>query len=245
VNVDRGVTMLEGPTADTVLDKPVACPGDVVTGRVRLQGCAKDVVVDRLVVGVSARGHYVNERKGRVLEYSLPVLPGADVRWTVPLDAGQRLEVPFALTLPLSTPITAVGNATLPVTVGVWTQVWVAKAWDPSDHDQLLIQPLPAQSHVLDAFGALGCVFVSADLYNGLPLLEFSPPWQHQAALVKMGLALDTDERKVTVHVTASRRRRVFRPRIDVATVVRVRHEDAAGIDWVSWLGGWVASVAR
>src|SRR5262245_45590017 len=175
--------MVDGPSADTVLDKAVACPGDVVTGRVRLTGYAKDVVIDRVVVGVSARGHYRNTRYDRVDEYAIEVLPGVDVREYLPLDAGQRLEVPFALTLPLSTPITAVGPAVLPVTVGVWTQVWAAKAWDPSDLDQLLIQPLPSQNPVLDAFGALGCVFVSADLYNGMPLLEFSPPWQHQVAL--------------------------------------------------------------
>lgn len=235
--------MFEGPAADTVLDKPLAYPGDVVTGRVRLAGRGRDVVIDRVVVGVSAHGHYLSERKGRWLEYTLSVLPGADLRWTVPLGAGERLEVPFALTLPLSTPITAVGDAVLPVSVGVWTQVWVGRAWDPSDLDPLVIQPLPAQHQVLDAFGSLGFVFVSADLHDGVPLLEFSPPWPHEVRLAKVGLSFVTDERQVSVCVTATRHRRVLRHRIDAVGRASAAHDTAT--DWVSWLGGWVANVAR
>src|SRR5262245_26020042 len=106
-----------GPSVDTVLESSAVRAGDVLKGRVSIQGGSADVVIDAVVLSLVTRVEVerAGGEAGGVGELHRIVL-NRDVK----VAAQQRLDLPFELSMPWETPVTAVGDVRLPgVTVGV------------------------------------------------------------------------------------------------------------------------------
>ena len=242
-----------GPTVDTVLDSPTAMPGQVVTGRVSIQGGSNDAAIDQIVLSLVTRAeleHGGGEAHG-VAEFHRVV-----VQQGVRVAANQRLDIPFQLPLPWETPITAVGNSPLPgMTVGVRTELVISGAPDKGDLDPLMVVPLPSQNSVLDAFGQLGFSFRSADVevgrIHGVPQqlgfyqeIEFFPPGQYSGRITQVELTFVTTPEDVWVVLEADRRRGFLQSCGDAFGRFHLAHVESERTDWAPLIDGWLAQVA-
>jgi sporulation-control protein len=242
-----------GPSVDTVLESSSACAGEVLRGRVSIQGGTSDVVIDQVVLSLVTRvevEHAGGEARG-VAEFHRVVV-GRDVRVT----ANQGLDIPFELALPWETPVTAVGDVALPgMTVGVRTELVIKGAPDKGDLDPVAVLPLPSQNRVLEAFGELGATFRSADVeagrIHGVPQelglyqeIEFFPPPRFAGRLNQVELTFVTSPRDLWVVLEADKRGGLFRQGGDSFGRFHMSHEDAERADWTSLIGDWLAQVA-
>lgn len=242
-----------GPSVDTVLDSSDVSAGEVLRGRVSIQGGSNDVVIDSVVLSLVTRVEV--ERAGGeasgVGEFHRIVVQ-RDVRVT----ANERLDIPFQLSMPWETPITAVGNARLPgMTVGVRTELVIKGAPDKGDLDPVAVHPLPSQNRVLEAFGEMGATFRSADVevgrIHGVPQelgfyqeIEFFPPGQFAGRLTQVELTFVASPRDLWVIIEADKRGGLFRPGGDTFGRFHMSHEDAERADWTSLIGSWLAQAA-
>jgi sporulation-control protein len=242
-----------GPSVDTVLDSPVARAGEVVKGRVSIQGGTGEAVIDQVVLSLVTRvevEHAGGEAHG-VGEF-FRVIVQRDVR----VPANERRDIPFQLSLPWETPVTAVGDVALPgMTVGVRTELVIKGAPDKGDLDPILVRPLPSQDRVLEAFGQLGATFRSADVEAGRIMgvpqelgfyqeIEFFPPPQFASRLNQVELTFVTSHRDLWVVLEADKRGGVFRPGADAFGRFHMSHEDAERADWAALIGDWLAQAA-
>jgi sporulation-control protein len=242
-----------GPSVDTVLDSDTACAGEVLSGRVSIQGGTNDVVIDQVVLSLVTRvevEHAGGEARG-VGEFHRLV-----VQRDVKVTANQQLDIPFQLSLPWETPVTAVGDVHLPgMTVGVRTELVIKGAPDKGDLDPVAVRPLPSQDAVLEAFGELGASFRSADVEVGrihsVPQelgfyqeIEFFPPPQFAGRLNQVELTFVASHRDLWVILEADKRGGLFRAGSDTFGRFHMTHEDAERADWTSLIGDWLAKVA-
>jgi sporulation-control protein len=242
-----------GPTVDTVLDSVVTRPGEVVAGRVSIQGGTSEAVIDQVVLSLVTRVEVETaggEAHG-VGEFHRLVV-ATDVR----VPANERLDVPFQLPLPWETPITAVGEVALPgVTVGVRTELVITGAPDKGDLDPLSVQPVAAQDRVLDAFGELGATFRSTDVeagrIAGVPQqlgfyqeIEFYPPARFAGRLNEVELTFVTGHRDLWVVLEAGKRGGLLRQGGDTFGRFHLTHEDAERADWNTLIGDWLTQTA-
>jgi sporulation-control protein len=244
-----------GPSVDTVLDSAVARAGEVLRGRVSIQGGSKDVVViDQVVLSLVTRvevEHAGGEASG-VGEFHRVV-----VQRDVKVSANERLDIPFQLSLPWETPVTAVGDVRLPgMTVGVRTELVIKGAPDKGDLDPVLVHPLPSQNRVLEAFGELGATFRSADVEAGRIVgvpqelgfyqeIEFFPPPQFAGRLNQVELTFVATHHDLWVVLEADKRGGLLRAGGDSFGRFHMTHEDAERADWTSLLGEWLARTAE
>ncbi|WP_459716243.1 sporulation protein [Actinophytocola sp. KF-1] len=248
---DRVRSALAGgrPSVETVLDTAVVHPGDGVTGRVSVVADRKEAALSRVTVGLVVQSEFVPVLERRMVPWSAQ-LWHTDLRRDVLLAPQQRLDLAFRFALPVETPVTAVGDAVLPFVVGVRTEVVVHDGQDTGDLDRLLVQPLPSQSRVLDAFGVLGAHFRSVTVHPGrlpsLPqefdfqqVLVFTPPSWCADRFERITLTFVAGPRDLCVLVTAHPRGGLIRPAAVTARWT-VNHEDACVTDWASLIGGWL-----
>ncbi|HEX6355540.1 sporulation protein [Actinophytocola sp.] len=244
-----------GPSVDTVLDSSSARAGEVLRGRVSIQGGSKDVVViDQVVLSLVTRVEveHAGGEAGGIGEFHRVVVQ-RDVR----VAANARLDIPFQLSLPWETPVTTVGDVHLPgVTVGVRTELVIKGAPDKGDLDPVAVRPLRSQDAVLEAFGELGATFRSADVevgrIVGVPQelgfyqeIEFFPPPQFAGRLNQVELTFVASHRDLWVVLEADKRGGLFRAGGDSFGRFHMTHEDAERADWTSLLGEWLARTAE
>jgi sporulation-control protein len=242
-----------GPSVDTVLDTPAALPGEVVRGRVRIQGGSNEAAIDQVVLSLVTRVEAEQggqERQG-VGEFHRVVV-GRDVA----VPSNELREIPFELALPWETPITAVGDVSLPgMTIGVRTELVIKGAPDKGDLDPVMVRPLPSQDRVLEAFGELGASFHSADVelgrLHGVPQeipfyqeLEFWPPQQFAGRLNQVELTFVATPRELYVVLEADKRGGLFRQGADTFGRFHLSHEEAERADWTGMIGEWLAGAA-
>jgi sporulation-control protein len=243
-----------GPSVDTVLDSPHATPGGVVTGQVRIQGGSNDVEIGQVVLSLVTRvevEHGDHEGHGTAEFHRLVVAQAVKVA------AGQLLPIPFQLTIPWETPLTAVGSTHLHgMTVGVRTELVIAGAPDKGDLDPISVHPLPSQDRVLDAFGALGFQFRKADVeagrLHGVPQdlgfyqeIEFFPPQQFAGRLNQVELTFVANPHELYVVLEADKRGGVFSSGGDSFGHFALPHREAETTDWTSVIGQWLTQVVE
>lgn len=240
---------------DTVLDTASARAGEVLGGRVSIQGGSADVVIDQVMLSLVTRVEVERAgggESGAVGEFHRMVV-GREVR----VAAGQNLDIPFQLALPWETPVTAVGEVALPgMTVGVRTELVIKGAPDKGDLDPVAVEPLPSQNSVLEAFGELGATFRSADVeagvLHGVPQqlgfyqeIEFFPPARFAGRLAQIELTFVATEYDLWVVVEADKRGGLFRQGGDTFGRFHLSHEDAERADWTSMIGEWLEQAAN
>lgn len=248
-----GAIGVGGPSVDTVLDGGAALPGGTLAGRVLLRGGATAVEVEHIGLELIARveaEHAEGESEGAVAFERFIV--GGGFR----LGEEEERELPFSVPLPWETPVTELHGQPLGIVLGVRTEVAVAGARDKGDLDPLTVRPLPVQEAVLEALGALGFGFRSADLEYGriggtgqqLPFyqeIELTPAPQYAHAVNEIELTFLASPMGVEVVLEADKRGGLWSAGHDALTRFTVRHEDAPTLDWQREVDGWIRQVTE
>src|SRR5689334_14528107 len=186
-----------GPSVETELVNPNCRPGGFLEGQVRVVGGDHAVDVEYLAVGLITRVEVEtgDSEYNTDQEFQRQRLTGS-----FRLDPQARYEIDFHFDVPWETPITEVyGQHLHGMTMGLTTELEVARAVDNSDLDAVAVHPLPAQERVLDALLRLGFRFDRADVERGrvhgvkqeLPFyqeIEFHPPAPYASAINQLEL---------------------------------------------------------
>jgi sporulation-control protein len=238
-----------GPSVDTVLANPNTRPGLILGGQVQVVGGDHDVTIDHIAVGLVTR---VESGQGDGLAEFLRV----PVSGRFSLAKGERRDIPFNLPMPWETPVTDVyGQRLHGMTMGLRTELAVAKAVDKGDLDEVLVHPLPAQERILDAFATLGFRFARADLEHGvihgvhqqLPFyqaIEFYPPPHLAGAINEVELTFIADPAGVEIVLEFDKRGGFLTQGHDAYGRFRVAHDEADTTDWQSVVDSWVQEAA-
>lgn len=230
-----------GPAVETELVDPHCRPGGVLEGTVQVIGGDHAVDVEYVAIGLITR--MAEENFDGDQEFHRQRLTGS-----FRLDPGRRHQVPFRFDVPWETPITELyGQRLAGMSMGLTTELEVARAVDKSDLDAVMVHPLPAQERILEALLRLGFRFSRADVERGriygveqrLPFfqeIEFYPPAAYANTITELELSfVPTPERlQVVLEVERHRRREDGFGRFDVdyATIDQV--------DWMAELDGWL-----
>jgi sporulation-control protein len=234
-----------GPSVDTVLANPNTRPGLTLGGQVQVVGGDHDVTIEHVALGLVTR---VESQHGDgLVEFCRVPVAGPFT-----LGKGERRDIPFTFPVPWETPVTDVyGRRLHGMTMGLRTELAVAKAVDKGDLDQLAVHPLPAQERVLDALAALGFRFARADLERGaiygvlqeLPFyqeIEFYPPPHLAGAINEVELTFVADPAGVEIVLEFDRRGGFLSPGHDSYGRFRISHEEADTADWPAVVDSWV-----
>jgi sporulation-control protein len=216
---------------------------------VRIAGGDHDVTIEGIVLGLVTRVE--SEHGDNLIEFHrLPVSGPFQLR------AGENRDLPFSFPMPWETPITDVyGQRLHGMTMGLRTELAVAKAVDKGDLDQVAVHPLPAQERILDAFARLGFRFKSADLEHGaiygvrttLPFyqeIEFYPPPQYAGAINEVEVTFIADPQGVEVVLEFDKRGGFLAAGHDSYGRFRVSHADVDSTDWAAVVEQWVSEAA-
>lgn len=243
------------PSVDTVLATTRVRPGGTLSGEVRLKGGDVDAEIEHITLGLVSRveaEHGADEQVG-VVEFFRGQVSGPFT-----LREGEDRVLPFDLQVPWETPVTEVlGQHLRGMSLGVRTELAIAKAVDKGDLDVFQVAPLPAQEAVLQGFGRLGFAFRSADLEVGqifgvsqqLPFyqeIEFSPPPAYQGQVNEVELTFVAGPGGMDVIVEADRRGGGFgMGGGDSVARWQTTHEDAEGRDWAAEINAWLGGLGQ
>ncbi|MGC7101029.1 sporulation protein [Amycolatopsis lurida] len=224
-----------GPSVDTVLHEPRCRPGALLSGEVRLVGGEADADIEHIALSLVARAG----SNGPGAELHRVVVSG-----TTRLGAKEERTIPFSFALPWETPLTEVGGQPLPgISIGLRTELAIAKAVDKGDLDPVAVEPAPAQDAVLDAFGHLGFMFKATELKTGRgpgahQEFEFYPPSQYAGRVAEVEVSILADRDGIQVILEADRR-----SGYDAGGRFTAGHEEARSIDWAELVGKWLDEV--
>ncbi|MCQ8194869.1 sporulation protein [Streptomyces rugosispiralis] len=240
-----------GASVETVLTEENVVPGGVVQGEVRIQGGSVAQQIEGLSVGLQARV----EVEGNDQEYKQDVeFTRQQLGGAFEVQPGAVHAVQFGLEIPWETPVTMfMGRHLSGMNVGVTTELAIARAVDSGDLDPVNVHPLPAQQAILDAFGALGFRFKSADLERGhirgtrqrLPFyqeIEFYSPEQYRG-LNQVELSFVADDREMDVVLEMDKKPGLFSEGSDTYRSFTMNLATFQDTDWAAYLNQWLAQV--
>jgi sporulation-control protein len=241
-----------GPSVDTVLADPNGRPGAPLAGQVNLVGGNHDVDIEHITLSLVTRVEVESSQGefGATGEFHRVTVSGP-----LRLAEKQQLSLPFELVLPWETPITAVyGQHLRGMTMGVRTEVAIARAIDKGDLDPIAVHPLPIQERILEAFARLGFQFKNADLEYGqivgvhqtLPFyqeIEYFPPARY-GGINEVELTFVTNPQTVDIILEFDKRGGMFTGGHDSYGRYTVPHADADITDWAQVVDGWVSQAA-
>jgi sporulation-control protein len=239
-----------GPTVETELADPHCRPGGVLEGTVQVTGGDHPVDVEYVAIGLITRVE-VESGEGDQ-EFHRQRLTGS-----FRLEPGRRHEVPFRFDVPWETPITVLyGQRLNGMTMGLSTELEVARAVDKSDLDAIAVHPLQAQERILEALLRLGCRFSRADVERGrvygvqqrLPFyqeIEFYPPAVYASAINQLELTFLPTPERLQVVLEVDRRRGLFTEGQDGFGRFDVDYASVDGTDWANELDGWLRRAAQ
>lgn len=240
-----------GASVETVLTEADVVPGGVVQGEVRIQGGSVAQQVQGLSVGLQAKVEVEsqdNEFKQNMV-FTKQQLGGA---FEVQPEAVHAVQ--FGLEIPWETPVTSfLGRKLTGMNIGVVTELDIARAIDSGDLDPVNVHPLPAQQALLDAFGALGFRFKSADMEKGhirgtrqrLPFyqeIEFFAPEQYRG-LKAVELSFIADDREMDVVLEMDKKPGLFTEGSDSYRMFKMGLDSFQDTDWAAYLNQWLAEV--
>ncbi|AVT32783.1 MULTISPECIES: sporulation protein [unclassified Plantactinospora] len=243
-----------GPSVDTVLTNPNTRPGLVLDGQVNLRGGDSAADIEQVTVALVTRVEMEagdSEYAGTMEFYRLPV-SGA-----MRLEAKQELAIPFQLPVPWETPITDVyGQRLRGMTMGLRTELAIARAVDKGDLDAIAVHPLPVHEKILEAFAQLGFQFKSADLERGqiygvqqtLPFyqeIEFFAAPQYAHAIREVELTFVTNQHGVDVIIECDKRGGMFSGGHDSVGRYTAEHAGVDQVDWRQRVEGWLAQTVQ
>jgi sporulation-control protein len=238
-----------GPSVETVLANPNCRPGGFLEGQVHVMGGDHAVDIEYVAIGLMTRVEVESgdSEYNTDQEFHRQRLTGS-----FKLDAGARHDVPFRFDVPWETPITEVyGQHLHGMTMGLRTELEVARALDKGDLDPVNIHPLPVQEAILNAFGQLGFRFKGADLERGklrglnqtLPFyqeIEFYPAPQYARAINQLELTFLATPQQLQIVLEIDKRGGLFTEGRDAFGRFTVDYATAERTDWAQQLDGWL-----
>jgi len=243
-----------GPSVETVLHNPNTTPGGTISGDVHLMGGEHDSDIRYVSVALRTR---VEVESGDS-EYNTN-MEYAKVQLTGPfqLRKGARHSLPFTLQIPWEAPLTHMyGQPLHGTTVGVATELEVARAVDATDLDPIAVHPLPAQERILAAFANLGFRFRSADCERGyirgirqeLPFyqeIEFYPPPQYASGINELEVTFVASPHSMEVVLELDKRGGLFTEGHDSLTHFTVDYASVHTTNWEHELQQFLNQAAR
>ncbi|MEV1154264.1 sporulation protein [Micromonospora chokoriensis] len=238
-----------GPSVETVLANPNCRPGGQLEGHIQVVGGDHQVDIDQVSLGLVTR---VEVESGdndydTTQEFHRQQITGA-----FRLEPGQRHDIPFRFAVPWETPVTELyGQHLHGMTMGLRTELEVARAVDKGDLDAVSVHPLPAQERLLDALLRLGFRFARADVERGhiygvrqaLPFyqeIEFNPAPQYARSINQLEVTFVADAQQMQVVLEVDKRGGVFSEGRDAFGRFTVDHATADRTDWTAELDNWL-----
>jgi sporulation-control protein len=230
-----------GPSVETELVDPNCRPGGFLDGQVRVVGLITRVEVE------TGDSEYNTDQ-----EFQRQRLTGS-----FRLDPHAHYDVPFHFDVPWETPITEVyGQHLHGMTMGLTTELEVARAVDKSDLDAVAVHPLPAQERILDALLRLGFRFSRADVERGrvygaeqqLPFyqeIEFYPPSAYASGINQLELTFIATPRRLQVILEIDKRGGLFGEGHDAFGKFDVDYPTVDEVDWAGQLDNWLRQSAQ
>ncbi|MEV6346130.1 sporulation protein [Actinoplanes sp. NPDC051851] len=243
-----------GPSVDAVLTSPDCRPGGTLEGAVQILGGDHPVDVEYLAIGLLTR---VEVESGDSEYHTDQEFHRQRLTGSFRLEPGARHDVPFTFPVPWQTPITEVyGQHLHGMTMGLSTELEVARAVDKSDLDPVAVHPLPAQERILDALLRLGFRFGRADVERGrvygveqeLPFyqeIEFYPPPPFARGINQLELTFLPTPRRLQVVLELDKRGGLFTEGHDAFGSFDVDYATVDQVDWVAKLDGWLRQAAQ
>jgi sporulation-control protein len=243
-----------GPSVETVLANPNCRPGGSLEGHVQvIGGGERPVDIEYVSVGLITR---VEVESGDA-EYSADQeFHRQRLTGSFRLDPGARHDVEFQFAVPWETPITEVyGQHLHGMTMGLSTELEVARAVDKSDLDAVAVHPLPAQERILEALLRLGFRFSRADVERGrvhgaqqtLPFyqeIEFYPPSAYASGINQLELTFLATPSQLQVVLEVDKRGGLFSEGRDAFGRFDVDYGAVDGVDWAAELDRWLRQSA-
>jgi sporulation-control protein len=239
-----------GVSVDTVLTNPNVVPGGELSGEVRFTGGSVDYDVDGIILTLVALVEVEsgdNEYKSHQEFFRAPVAGRFQLR------EGASHAVPFQLTVPWETPITAVyGQQLRGMSLHLRTELELAGALDKDDSDAIHVHALPAQQRILDALGRLGFRFHGADLERGrvygssMPFyqeIEFYPGPQYSRAMKELELTFIAGPTSMDVLIELDKRGGFLSAGGDAYNRFTVDYASVDQQDWEGWLNQRLAAI--
>jgi sporulation-control protein len=239
-----------GPSVDTVLANPNTRPGLSLDGQVNLRGGETPAGIEQVTLSLVTR---VEMETGEGEHAGLMEFHRMPVRGPFQLAPGQELALPFQLPVPWETPITDLyGQRLRGMTMGLRTELSVARAVDKSDLDQVAVHPLPLHERILEALLQLGFRFKNADLERGhvhgvqqtLPFyqeIEFFASPQYAHTVNEVELTFITNQYGIDVIIECDKRGGLFSAGHDSVGRFVAQHADADRVDWTAQVDGWLS----
>ncbi|GGL14147.1 sporulation protein [Mangrovihabitans endophyticus] len=243
-----------GPSVETVLDNPNCRPGGFLEGHVQVAGGDHATDIEYIAIGLITRveveagdSEYVTDQ-----EFHRQRLTGS-----FRLEAGARHDVAFRFDVPWETPVTEVfGQHLHGMTMGLTTELEVARAVDKSDLDAVAVHPLPAQELILEALQRLGFRFSRADVERGrvygveqqFPFyqeIEFYPPAAYASGINQLEVTFLPTPHKLQVVLEIDKRGGLFTEGHDAFGRFDVDYHTADQYDWAQQLDGWLRQSAQ
>jgi sporulation-control protein len=242
-----------GPSVETILHNPNAVPGGTITGEVNLEGGEhdSDIIGINLALKTRVEIESGDSEYHSDLEYAKLPIAGA-----FKLGKGMRHNIPFTLPIPWEAPLTHMyGQPLRGTTVGVATELEVAKAVDATDLDPIAVHPLPAQERLLAAFSNLGFQFRNADCEKGriygvnqqLPFyqeIEFAPPHRYPG-INQLEVTFVANPHAMDVVIELDKRGGVFTEGHDSFSHFTVDYATAGNTNWEQQLDGYLQQAGR
>ncbi|TDC39110.1 sporulation protein [Micromonospora sp. KC213] len=238
-----------GPSVETALANPHCRPGGQLEGRIQVAGGDHDVDISYVALGLVTRV----EVESADSEYHTDQEFGRhQVTGPFRLAAGQRYDIPFRFEVPWETPLTDLYGRRLPgMTMGLRTELEVARSVDSGDLDAVSVHPLPAQERLLEALLRLGFRFARADVERGhlygvrqsLPFyqeIEFFPAPRYAGVINQLELTFVTGPAQTQVVLELDKRGGVFTEGRDVFGRFTVDHATLDTVDWAGQLEAWL-----
>ena len=241
-----------GTTVETTLRDPNVRPGETVEGEIHIVGGEVEQAIEYLAVSLTARVEVETDdgEHAANIDVAQQKVTG---QWE--LRPGEEHRHPFALTLPVETPFNVYRGQAVPgVTLGLRTELEIAKSVDKGDVDPLQVHPLPAQEQILDAFLALGFRFKTADLERGtlpgatLPFfqeVELMPSQQYRGQLNELELTFLSRADATEVILEADKPGGLFSEGRDAFRRFSVDHAEIARLDLQGLLQHHLQEIAR
>lgn len=238
-----------GPSVDTVLANPNCRPGGQLEGQVHIAGGDHDVDIEYVSLGLVTR---VEVESGDSEYNATQEFHTQRVTGSFKLPAGAKHSVPFRFDVPWETPITEVyGQRLAGMTMGLRTELEVARAVDKGDLDDVMVHPLPAQERILDALARIGFRFQRADNESGriygvqqsLPFyqeIEFWPAPQYANAINQLELTFLATPQHLQVVLEVDKRGGLFTEGRDAFGRFTVDYATVDQTDWAAQLDGWL-----
>jgi sporulation-control protein len=243
-----------GPSVDTVITNPNVRPGGQLEGQINIVGGDHHVDIEYVALGLLTR---VEVESGDSEWSSDQEFSRLAATGRFHLAPQQTMSVPFQFAVPIEAPITHVyGQPLHGMTMGLRTELEVARAVDKSDLDPFAIHPLPAQERILDGLARLGFEFRHADLERGrirgvqqsLPFyqeIEFRPSSRYARAIKELELTFVATPQHLQVVLEIDKRGGLLTEGHDAFGSFTVDYASAERTDWASELDGWLQRSAQ